>query len=149
MGRSRCARTGLGSARWTATCRRPAARTSAASTCVDGSRFVGGSRPWRPRADVGLARPWARAFGCARPDSPRPDSPRRAHMGSRTDGAATAPGAGSIVGRPGCGRTRGTAGPNLGLARPWARALGAASAAIVGCAQARRPAAGGCALVGK
>jgi len=134
LGRSRIARTGLGPAGWTATCRRPAAPAAAAATSRDGSR------PWRPGTDMGRAR----AFGSA-----RAKRPRRAHLGSRPDRPATTPGAGAIVGRPGCGRTRGTASPNLGLARARARALGAASTAIVGCAQARRPAAGGCALMGK
>jgi hypothetical protein len=124
----------MGPAWWTATCGRPAAPTSAAATCRDASRH------WSTRTDMGRARD----FGSA-----RANRPRRAYLGSRPDGPATAAGAGPIVGRPGCGRTRGTAGPNLGLARARARALGAASAAIVGCAQACRPAAGGCALMGK
>ena len=118
--------------RTTATCR---AAATAAATPGDGSQ------PRSTCADLG------RAFNSARAVSTH----RRggSDLGGCSPGTTTAAGARAILGRAGSRRTGRAAGPHLGLARTRAFAVGAASAAFMGCPQTRSPTPARGAVVGQ
>ena len=136
MGASRRAGAGLGRAcRTTATGRDPAAPAATAATPSDGTRLRSA------RADMGRT-------GAVR-------SPRRTYrsggsdMGCCSPGPSAAAGARAILGRTWSRRPGRTAGPHLGLARAGSVFVGAASATVMGCPQARSPTAASGAVVGQ
>jgi len=110
--------------RTTAACRGAATAATAAATPSDDPQ------PRRACADLGRA------------GSRRVSSTHRlsgSDLGRCSPGPTTAAGARAILGPTGSRRAGSAAGPHLGLARARAFAVGAASAAVMGCPQARSP----------
>lgn len=132
LGDSGRAGAGLGRARrTTAACHGPAA---AATPCNY-------TQLWRARADVG------RTGTVGSPS--RTHRPGGSDLGCRSSGPTPGAGARAILGCTWSRRAGRSAGPHLGLARARSVFVGAASATVMGCAQARSPTATGGAVVGQ
>lgn len=124
---------GLGRARrTTATTRGPAATTTTPSN---------DTQLRRARADMGRIG----AIGSAL----RTHRPGGSDLGCRSPSRGTAPRARAVLGRAWSRRAGRAAGPHLGLARARSVFVGAASATVMGCAQARSPTPAGGAIVGQ
>jgi hypothetical protein len=75
--------------------------------------------------------------------------PGGSDMGRRAPSPAATTSTGAILGRTWCCRAGRTSGPDLGLARARAEHVGAASSALMGCAQACGVTPGGSTVVGQ
>jgi len=127
----------LGSAcRITATCRGTAAATPATTPSNDTQLRSAGT-------DMGRAG----TVGSAR--RTHLNRPGGSDLGCCSPGPATAAGTRAILGCTWSRRPGRTAGPHLGLARACSVLVGAASATVLGCAEARSPTPAGGAVVGQ
>ncbi len=134
LGDSGRAGAGLGRARRrTATCSGPAA--AAATSTRNGTELRS------TRANLGRTR----TIGSAR----RTHRSGRSDLGCCPHGPATAAGTRAILGRTWFSRAGRAAGPHMGLARARSWRVSAATAAVMGCAQARSPAPTGRAVMGQ
>lgn len=140
LGDSSRAGPGLGRARrTTATGRGPAAAAASATATATSTR--NGTQRRSTRADLG--RPGN--IGSAR----RTHRSGGSDLGCCSPGPAAAAGTRAIVGCTWSCCAGRTAGPDMGLARARSQRVSAASAAVMGCAQARSPTAAGRAVLGQ
>ncbi len=124
MGDSVRAGAGLGGAcRTSATCRGPADSSSSTATRT-------GNGTWRRSTRAHLGRTGTIGTAC------RGDRSGSSDLGCSSFGPATAPGSRAILGCAWSRRSGRTACPNMGLARARAWCVSAASATVMGCAQA-------------
>jgi hypothetical protein len=131
---------GLGRAcRATATGRGPAAAASASAGTATCTRH--GTRRRSTRADLGS--PGDIGSACRTHRSGGSD------LGCCSPGPATATGTRAILGCTWSRCAGRAAGPDMGLASAWSQRVSAASAAVVGCAQARSPTRAGRAVLGQ
>jgi len=136
LGAARRAGAGVGSPRRTTASGRGTATPAAAAT-TSGNRTQLGSAG----ADMGRTGTDGSARGTHRPGG--------SDMGRCAPSPAATSSTRAILGRTWCSRAGRTAGPHVGFARARAKHLGAASAAVMGCTQARSATPAGSAVVGQ